>query len=75
MSLLFSRLQENVTTIFCNCNPDPDIDFIYSSVRQLLLFLYISIKVPVSKKPSLAVCLKYLNRALWHDLRCTLVTL
>ena len=37
MSLLFSRLQENVTsTIFCNCNPD--IDFIYSSVRRLFLF-------------------------------------
>lgn len=38
VSILFSRLQENVTTIFCNCNPDPDIDFIYSSVRRLLLF-------------------------------------
>lgn len=44
VSILFSRLQENVTTIFCNCNPDPDIDFIYSSVRRLLLFLYTSIK-------------------------------
>ena len=72
MSLLFSRLQENVTsTIFCNCNPD--IDFIYSSVRRLFLFfIYISIKVLVSKKPYLAVCPKYLNCALSHDLRCTL---
>ena len=64
MSLLFSRLQENVTsTIFCNCNPD--IDFIYSSVRRLFLFfIYFHQSAQVSKKPYLAVCPKYLNCAL-----------
>lgn len=71
MSLLFSR--QNVTsTIFSNCNPD--IDFIYSSVRRLLLFfMYFHQSAGVQK--TISGCLPkilILNRALGHDLRCTL---
>ena len=39
-SLVFKTSRE-CNSNFLNCNPDPDIDFIYSSVRRLLLFFTI----------------------------------